>query len=224
MNLWYPGATRYYGPSWKNRGSTNSALGVVWHSAEGSWGGLQSELNRNDRGAAWHFSCLKNGTLYQHYPLNAVLWHAGDWGGDQDGADGNGELIAIEHEGVAGEQLTPAQIKSSTEFVKWLSAQVGWTPTRVSAGRNQWEHKELSDLPTQCPSGRNPWPVIMREFAPPPPPPATVSPPLNPNNSLFWNAMFDAVLGGNLGSHEVMPIEKNGFYTYKFHLKKEAVQ
>lgn len=216
VELWYPGALKHFGPAWKNRGSTNSAEGVVWHSAEGSWGGLQYELARSDRSAAWHFSCRKDGTLYQHYPLNAVLYHAGDWGDDQDGADGNGETIGIEFEGVAGEQLTPQQIRTATKFVAWLAPQAGWTPKRTAVGRNQWEHRELSNLGTSCPSDRMPWPVIMREFAPA----VKVSAPLDPNKPLFWPAVFDAVMNsGTLGSHERLPEEKVGYGTYKFHLR-----
>lgn len=218
IELWYPLATKYVAPHWKIRGDTNSAKGVTWHSAEGTWAGLKHEINRTDRGALWHLSCLKTGQMFQHAPLNAVLWHAGDWGGDQDGADGNGETIAIEFEGVAGEQLTQAQIETATKFVHWLSKQAGWKPTRTAVGRNQWEHRELSDLGTACPSSRIPWPVVMREFDRLNE--ADLSAPLDPSKPLFWSSIFDAVGNtGSLGSHERLPEEKNGYGTYKFHLR-----
>ena len=153
---WYPDAIVRAGPAWKQMAGRNPNKGAVLHSAEGPAGGLEFELQRADRGAAWHFSILKTGLVEQHYPIDAVIGHSGDWGKDQDGANGNGELIGIEHEGVAGEDLTREQLMASIALVRWLAQQGRWEPSR-EAPRTLWEHRELSDAGTLCPSGRIRW-------------------------------------------------------------------
>ena len=144
--MWFPSAIVYAGPWWKRHG-TMTQKGVVCHSAEGSRSGLLSEIARTSRGDAWHFSVMKDGDIYQHYPIDAILYHAADtWG--------NNNLIGIEHEGVADEPLSEPQRTASVTLVRWLAEQGKYKLTRYVT---TWEHRELSDTGTECPSGRIPW-------------------------------------------------------------------
>ena len=156
MTDWYPLATVHAGPAWKQYSGRNPNKGIVGHSAEGYRAGLLAEIGNPNRRAAWHFSVMKDGDVFQHYPISAILAHGADWGGDNDGANANGELIAIEHEGVAGEALTPAQRDASVALVRWIAQQGRWEPSRTT-NKTLWEHRELSDEGTACPSNRIPW-------------------------------------------------------------------
>lgn len=162
MNLWYPAAKLRLGPAGKRLSGRNPAHGVVCHSAVGYVGGLHSVLDTltgPKARTAWHFSVLQDGTVEQHYPLDAVLGHCADWGGDADGVDGNGTLIGIEHEGgysPTNEPLTLKQLAASVELVRWIARQGGWIPARAGV-KTLYEHREISDTGTQCPSGRIPW-------------------------------------------------------------------
>lgn len=212
MSNWYPAALVHAGPAWKQRPGRNPGKGVVCHSAEGSWYGLQHEIGRADRGAAWHFSVLKDGLVYQHYPIDAVLWHAGDWGGDSDGANGNGELVGIEHEGKAGEPLTDAQRGASVALVKWIAAQRGWRPSRTT-DKTLWEHRELSDTGTLCPSNRIPWGHYTVAAAPtrkPPPAPTALRQPHKVAS--FWTQAYQ---------NGAQPIRyEDGFAVYEIRVKE----
>jgi len=162
---WYPQAVIEAGPTAKQQAGTNPAAGVVLHSAVGFKSGLLQELRRptSERTAAWHFSVLQDGTVLQHYPLTAVLWHCSDGPSDKDGVDGNGTLIGIEHEGgfdPTNEPLTPAQRSASVALVLWIAGVGGWTPSRTT-NKTLFEHKEIADKPTECPSGRIPWPAYL---------------------------------------------------------------
>jgi len=112
---------------------------------------------------AWHFSISKLGLIEQHYPLSAVLAHCADWGDDDDGANGNGELIGVEHEGVTpagslyGPVLTGAQLEASVRLNQWIAEQGGYKLSRLPGSKTLFEHNEISDTGTQCPSHRIPW-------------------------------------------------------------------
>jgi hypothetical protein len=163
MADWYPLATRFPGPAQKVLPGTNSASGIMAHSAVGFRGGLHAVLvdvvSTSKKRTAWHFTVMQDGETEQHYPIDAVLGHAADWGGDNDGVNGNGTLIGIEHEGgfsPANEPLTPAQRSASVALVKWIAKQGGWAPSRTTK-KTLWEHREISDTGTLCPSDRIPW-------------------------------------------------------------------
>lgn len=145
--LWYPRAVRREGPAFKVRG-LNTVTAFVGHSAEGWRAGLHSELDRLDRGAAWHCSVLTDGTVEQHYPFDAALWHGGS-------ARANFEMIGVEHEGVAGQLLTKAQGEASVKLARWLDEEYQWGG--LERGRTLFEHNEVSDLITSCPSNRIEW-------------------------------------------------------------------
>lgn len=154
-DTWYPGAIRRNGPAAKIQSRSNPARGIVLHSAVGYRGGLYSVLDNvvgSRATVAWHFSVYQNGTVEQHYPIEAVLHHAGNgWA--------NANLIGVEHEGgfdPIDEPLTPAQRTASVNLVRWIAAQRGWVPSRTT-NKTLFEHNEISDTVTQCPSGRIPW-------------------------------------------------------------------
>lgn len=142
----YPGAIWFPGPLWKKWPETNARAGVVLHSAEGYRAGLEAQIQGD--AVSWHFSVLKDGAVWQHYGLEDSCWHAGSrwW---------NQQLIGIEHEGLAGEPLTDAQLQASVELVRWIAETCGWAPSREYRNKTLWGHSEISL--TQCPSGRIPW-------------------------------------------------------------------
>ena len=82
---------------------------------EGSWNAANQMLN-GQSAVSWHFSVLKDGTVFQHYPTTSACWHSGS-------PANNNKYIGIEHEGKAGEPLTESQLKSSVGLVKWLAAE-----------------------------------------------------------------------------------------------------
>lgn len=192
MSRWYPFAVVHAGPAWKRYAGTNPNKGVVLHSAEGYKAGVHSELARSDRRAQWHFTVYMDGLVEQHHPLSAILAHAADWGSDNDGANANGELIAIEHEGVAGQPLTVKQREASVALVKWIAEQGGWEPSRTT-NKTLWEHRELSDTGTSCPSDRIPWAYYTVRIAPVQKPPKLTA--LSGASTLV-SALFMALTGG----------------------------
>ena len=94
----YPGATQRPGPAWKVWPTANAIAGVILHSMEGAEAGAWSVLD-GPLQASWHFSVMRDGRVFQHYPLDASPWHAGS-------RAQNVRLVGIEHEGQAGEPLT----------------------------------------------------------------------------------------------------------------------
>jgi len=135
---------QYLGPAWKVNGVNNLGYGIIMHSMEGSYAGALTVLMGNTP-ASWHFSVLKDGRVIQHYPISAATWHAG-------GPVANNKYVGIEHEGRAGEALTPEQLASSVALVKWIAQEEGWIPVH---GSTLFEHKDVYN--TQCPSNRIPW-------------------------------------------------------------------
>lgn len=156
MNLYTPLAIQQPGAiskqGYQGR-TTNSVRGVVCHSMEGYAEAALAEVKDASMPLSWHFSVLEDGTVWQHYPLNAICWH----GGNQPI---NESLIGIEHEGVKGVPLTDVQLASSIALVDWIAGQGGWTPQRHVT---LFEHNEVVTLytpnagPTACPNGRIPW-------------------------------------------------------------------
>lgn len=140
-----PFAIQKPGPANKVWPDVNTVEGVICHSAEGYEAGLWAQLY--GPAVSWHFTVLKDGRIFQHYPLTASTWHAGSHGQ-------NARLIGIEHEGVAGEPLTPVQLASSVGLVRWLAGVAQWG--RLERGKNLFEHHEVNPS-TNCPSGRIPW-------------------------------------------------------------------
>lgn len=163
---WLPWCVKRPGPASKQGypGIPSRTLaqieGEVKHSAEGSLAATFAVLDNERRIASWHFTLAQNGLVYQHYPLEAITWHAGLPGDRRQDTSliGNLTLIGEEHEGVVGEPLTHAQLASSirlSEDVRRLS--LGANPPLLR--KNLFEHNWLSA--TNCPSGRIPWEKII---------------------------------------------------------------
>lgn len=149
----YPLAVDRPGPTWKVWPDTNRKEGVVAHSLEGSGLAGMSQLVGTVQ-VSWHFTVLKDGSVWQHYPLEASCWHAGS-------RAQNVRLIGIEHEGKAGEPLTEPQAQASVSLVRWLAAECGWPLERHT---RLLEHNEV--YATACPSGRIPWERYVPENDP----------------------------------------------------------
>ena len=155
---YYPGAIQRPGPAGKVYPNVNTVEGVIMHSMQGNYEpGATSVLydesvsNTNAyRAACWHFSILRDGTVYQHYALDACPFHAGN------GVD-NRRLIGIEHEGGPpwnlSEPLTEAQIVAGIALVRWIAQQAEWPD--LARHVRLLEHNETTA--TVCPSGRIPW-------------------------------------------------------------------
>ena len=127
--------------------------GIVEHSAEGYEAGMLMVLDGSQYIQSWHASIMKDGRLLQHYPWNTICYHAGN-------RPMNERKIGVEHEGIAGEPLTEAQIVTSVSLARELSRTFGFPMAR---GVGLHEHNEVVTLyspnagPTACPSGRIPW-------------------------------------------------------------------
>ena len=168
--LWAPFAIKKPGPADKvgyealGFGVKGPKKGDVKHSAEGSAAGLLTVLH-GARRASWHFSVLY-GAVWQHYPINAHCWHAGDTD-DDGGVRANIELVGIEHEGMAGFELTDYQVEMTVEITKFCAEFFDRTasyeryPVMPADGWTLVEHNEVSNVPTACPSGRIPWEYVM---------------------------------------------------------------
>lgn len=153
----YPYAVQTPGPANKAGYSPprdNTQQGVILHSAEGYSAGMYSRLNGSDQ-VSWHFSVYKDGSVAQHYPVNAQCWHAE--------TPANYHYIGVESEGVAGEPLTPQQIDALVSLLKWLSLVGDW-PGFIRHD-TLYEHNEF--VHTSCPSGRIPWDTLISRLTAP---------------------------------------------------------
>jgi len=135
--------------------------GLVAHSMEGSLAAAFGELDNPARQASWHFSAAKDGKIYQHIDTLNISYASG-------GYEANKRFWSIEHEGKAGEPLTPAQLAATTELMRWLLGTYHLQPLRKVT---LWEHREMTQFgssATACPSGRIPWDVIIPQIQPAP--------------------------------------------------------
>lgn len=160
---WFDWMIRDPAPDWKQNGGTNTIKGVVPHSAEGYWPYLRDGdgmLFSNAR-SSWHFSNLKDGRCFQHYPVWSQCWTSGS-------GYPNNNFVAWENEGVQGEPFTQQQTDNCIRIIRELSALGGWKPRRPTAAGDfaatMYEHNECQrwgSKYTQCPSGRVPWGTIL---------------------------------------------------------------
>lgn len=160
MSTWLPFCIRRDGPAWKHgypdvpSRSLEDIEGEIDHSMEGYWAGARSVLH-GTASTSWTFSVFQNDPPEQHYPLEAITWHAGVKGDGRRDTSliGNLVLVGIEHEGI-GEPLTQSQLEWSLRISKalWdLCPNLKSPALRV----NLWEHNWVTA--TSCPSGRIPW-------------------------------------------------------------------
>jgi hypothetical protein len=157
---WIDGVTRLPGNPEHVNGGINLVWGLFPHSAEG-YAGTLLDLAVNGP-LSWHMSNLKDGRLIQHFPFTAQCWHA---------TAANNAFVGMEHEGVAGEPLTEAQIVNLVMVIKELAAWREWTPRRPMSATDLkatlYEHREVTRFggsATACPSGRIPWDEVIRRL------------------------------------------------------------
>ena len=132
--------------------------GEVDHSTEGPLSAALGELQKLERQASWHFTVPKSGPPLQHYPLEAITWHAGLPGDRRVDTSllGNLTLIGVEHVDWPDNILNDNQLNWSIELTKAFRRLCPLIAARPPAPRiNLWEHNWLS--PTSCPSGLIPW-------------------------------------------------------------------
>ena len=157
----------------------NAMLAVCMHSMEGYEAGAWSQLDGENTGVSWHFSVMKSGTVYQHYPLQASPWHAGSKYQNQ-------RLIGIEHEGVVGEPLTHAQRLASIDLVNWIAKQCGWEVSTTDGPNRRTVYFHSDATATSCPNGR----INLADYWPAQQPPL---PGFTPDVEKALNALDEAV-------------------------------
>lgn len=139
-------------------GALEEKEGEVDHSTEGPLSAALGELNKLERQASWHFTVPKAGPPLQHYPLEAITWHAGLPGDRRQDTSliGNLTLIGIEHVDWPDNVLNANQLLWSVELTKAFRRLCPRIAARPPALRiNLFEHNWLS--PTACPSGLILW-------------------------------------------------------------------
>ena len=72
-----------------------------------------------------HFGVGKDGTCYQWVDTATVAWAEASY---------NGEAISIEHEGISGDSLTPAQIAADVQLVQWIGLPLVMAPSPSGTG------------------------------------------------------------------------------------------
>lgn len=162
INGYLDWAEKVPGPAQKTNGGINPVHGITFHSAEGYENGLRANnasYTGTSKDVSWHLSNLKDGRMLQHYPFTAQCWHATKF---------NNFCVGMEHEGVAGQPLTQAQIANDKKVIAEIQNAYGLVPKRPTSSADLtatlWEHNEVVRLGgsgTACPSSRIPWDVIL---------------------------------------------------------------
>lgn len=148
---WISWARWHPGPADKVYMEPNRHEGVVVHSVEGWLTGAFSELARPDRKASWHFTVALDGTLYQHFSLDAACWASGN-------REANTRYVAVEAEGVQDSPLTEAQKRTLNRLFDEIED--GWGIEISRAAGTLLKHNEVATKwqphsgGTQCPSAR----------------------------------------------------------------------
>ena len=142
LNGWFDFAVREPGPPNRRQRFNNSLDFIVFHSMEGVRGGYNVMYDANRTGIAWHGTIARDGALYQHYPIEAGLYHGGP--------AANPYAPGFELEGFAGEDITPAQVRIATMIIKDIGEYTNRSYTRENNGVR--EHGEVAQ--TACPSHR----------------------------------------------------------------------
>lgn len=167
---WLPFAERRDGPAWKQgypsvaRRSLSMIYGQTDHDAAGPWGALLGEIMNPARFSSWTVAVpetnrLASGKLcVEHYPLEAITWHAGKRGAPAINSFdpsllGNVTLLGIENADDGSGRLTDYQEMVWEEISQFLRANCPNVASRLPAPRvTHWWHQWLSS--TTCPNGR----------------------------------------------------------------------
>lgn len=107
---WRPSPNRTVG------GMTPQPDGVVLHIEQGSDASCQAWFQSPASQVSAHFSVSKLGAISQYVDTGDAAWAE---------AAGNARWISIEHEGVAGDSLTGAQITADATILAWLKDECG---------------------------------------------------------------------------------------------------
>lgn len=161
LATWHPVPNFGYVPA-----RTLAARAFVVHSAEGH--GDPPPRFYDGSSASAHFWNKADGTLLQLVELNQCAWANGQLN-RLDGGSGapaivrgwyehqvnpNWFTVSMEHEGVAGEPLTPPQLANTIRVAAWLESH----GLRLST-ENLIQHCDISA--TSCPSNRVPIAVVL---------------------------------------------------------------
>lgn len=98
-------------PNQTGRGM-GSVYGVVLHIMSGTLTGTDSWFHNPAAQASAHFGVGKTGTVYQWVDTADKAWAQ---------AAGNPNYLSIEHEGNAGDSLTPAQLDADAKLIEWMA-------------------------------------------------------------------------------------------------------
>ena len=159
VDTWLPFCIKTPGPATKQGypGVASTPLsekeGEVKHSMEGTFAGALAVLRNLSIQSSWHFSVPKVGQPHQHYPLEALTWHAGLPGDRRTDTSlmGNLTLIGEEHEDYPDNKLNANQVHWTIKISKAIRGLCPRVAARPPLRRvNLWEHNEVS--PTSCPS------------------------------------------------------------------------
>lgn len=156
----YPDGIYIPGDINKRYNVDNNTIGIVMHSMEGYIDYALEMIQDADIRLSWHFSIDGQGNVYQHYlPTDSCFCNGNYWA--------NTNYIGIEHEGIAGQPLTTAQLTASIKLVHWLANLCKFP---VIPGKTLLLHKDVVQLqypnagPTNCPSGRIPLDVYVKDY------------------------------------------------------------
>ena len=129
---WYPKATaRPLAHNFAVFPAPRPILYLVLHIANGM-GSPYDWFNRRGGDVSAHFWVSRAGVVEQYRPLDDVCWSNGPLNKpnlergflrlmNDAGTNGNTYGVAIEHEGLAGEALTPVQQAASIVLTRWLA-------------------------------------------------------------------------------------------------------
>jgi hypothetical protein len=105
----YPGAEwKPIGVNYRHGGCTPRF--IVLHIMVGTLAGTDSWFRNPAAQVSAHFGIGKSGTVYQWVDTNDTAWHA---------AAANDVSIGVEHEGMPGDSLTPAQLEADAKLAAW---------------------------------------------------------------------------------------------------------
>ena len=143
INGWFDFARREPGPPGRRQLFNNTLEHVTFHSMEGNRGGYSvfyDDVNRP--GIAWHGTIGKDGILYQHYPIEAGLYHGGGFA--------NTRSPGFELEGFYYEPISEPQKRIVKLIISNIEEHLNRPLTRENGGIK--EHREQFN--TACPSER----------------------------------------------------------------------
>lgn len=106
-----PFATWQGSPNNYSGGMDVQPMGVVLHIEEGTEAGTVATFHNPGAQASSHFGIAKDGHIDQFVDTHDAAWAE---------VEGNRHWISIEHEGHAGDVLTPEQLDADAHIIAWL--------------------------------------------------------------------------------------------------------